>query len=104
MNIVTKDGIGLTSMNLRRAADIKDQIDSLQTELESIFNPMPKLKGWTPDRRKKYARTIARNRSIIQPVGWEKKPRKMSAKVRARLSTVAKHRWARAHAAGRNHI
>lgn len=62
----------ITSTQLRRAADIKDQIDSLNKELDGIFG-VPELEinrelepkrtwtsKWTPERRAKFKRTMRR--------------------------------------------
>lgn len=56
----------ITSTQLRRAADIKDQIDSLNKELDGIFGepepaaaaPKRQYDGWTPERRAKFQRTM----------------------------------------------
>lgn len=65
MNIKT-----ITAAHLRRAADIKDEIDTLQTEFDGYFSEQPageqkqaKIKGWTPERRKKFMRTMKRKRT-----------------------------------------
>jgi len=77
----------LTPMQLRRAADIKDQIDSLKTELDSIFNPMPLIKGPVD-----LGKLIRNGR------------RRMSAVARAKISAAAKLRCAKARKAGRNSL
>jgi hypothetical protein len=67
----------LSAQQLRRAADIKDKIQSLEKELEQILG------------------------SSSQPVAADapKKRRKMSAAGRARISAAAKARWAKVKAA-----
>lgn len=58
----------ITSTQLRRAADIKDQIDSLSKELDGIFgepeqatvDTARKVSGWTESRRAKFKRTMRR--------------------------------------------
>jgi hypothetical protein len=63
----------LSAKQLRRAADIKDKIQSLEKELEQILG------------------------SSIEPAApaAPKKRRKMSAAGRARISAAAKARWAK---------
>jgi hypothetical protein len=65
--------INLSAQQLRRAAAIKEQIQSLENELGRIFG------------------------SSAEPVGVAapKKRRKMSAAGRARISAAAKARWAK---------
>jgi hypothetical protein len=67
----------LSAQQLRRAADIKDKIQSLEKELEQILG------------------------SSIKPAATAapKKKRKMSAAGRARISAAAKARWAKVKAA-----
>jgi hypothetical protein len=67
----------LSAQQLRRAADIKDKIQSLEIELEQILG------------------------SATKPVApaAPKKRRKMSAAGRARISAAAKARWAKVKAA-----
>ena len=63
----------LSAKQLRRAADIKDKIQSLEKELEQILGSS--IKPATP--------------------ATPKKRRKMSAAGRARISAAAKARWAK---------
>jgi hypothetical protein len=67
----------LSAQQLRRAADIKDKIQSLEKELEQILD------------------------SSTEPVSVAvpKKRRKMSAAGRARIAAAAKARWAKVKAA-----
>lgn len=67
----------LSAQQLRRAADIKDKIQSLEKELEQILG------------------------SSIKPaaIAAPKKRRKMSAAGRAKMSAAAKARWAKVKAA-----
>jgi hypothetical protein len=69
--------INLSVQQLRRAAAIKEQIQSLENELRRIFGS-----STTP---------VA--------VAAPKKRRKMSAAGRARISAAAKARWAKVKAA-----
>jgi len=67
----------LSAQQLRRAADIKDKIQSLEKELEQILG--------------------SATESVIAAV--PKKRRKMSAAGRARIAAAAKARWAKVKAA-----
>ena len=67
----------LSVQQLRRAADIKDKIQSLEKELEEILG--------------------SATESVIAAV--PKKRRKMSAAGRARIAAAAKARWAKIKAA-----
>jgi hypothetical protein len=71
--------INLSAQQLRRAAAIKEQIQSLENELGRIFGS-----STTP---------VA--------VAAPKKRRKMSAAGRARISAAAKARWAKIKAKGK---
>ena len=66
----------LSAQQLRRAADIKDKIESLQNELTRIVGSPTKVVSATP-----------------------KKRRKMSAAGRARIAAAVKARWAKIKAA-----
>ena len=69
--------INLSAQQLRRAAAIKEQIQSLENELGRIFGSSTK--------------------SVIADA--PKKRRKMSAAGRAKISAAAKARWAKVKAA-----
>ena len=104
----------LTSADLRRAADIKEQLDQLQQELAGILGgevPSPAAPGG----RKKKRTMSAAARALIgaaQRARWAKlkraaksaaKPKKkkftMSAAAKAAISRAAKARWAKIKAA-----
>jgi hypothetical protein len=68
----------LTPAQLRRAASLKERIDSLQRELDKL------LGGTTPAQKS------------AKPV---KKRRRVSAAARARIAAAQKKRWAKFHAA-----
>lgn len=60
MNIKT-----ITAAHLRRAADIKDEITTLQQEFDGYFSEQPaaeqkqpKITRWTPERLRKFKRTM----------------------------------------------
>ena len=104
----------LSAEQLRRAAAIKDQIDTLESELGKI------LGGSTGAAKAFGKRTMsasARARiGAAQRARWAKvrgnraaKPagaprRKMSAAARAKIAAAAKARWAKAKAAGRKRL
>src|SRR2546427_739165 len=107
----------LSIQELRRAIAIKEQIATLESELNHILGtptamtPVPKRGG------RKRMSTAARTRiSAAQKARWPRpyrKPataraskvrRKLSAKARARLSMIAEARWARAKAAGKKSL
>jgi hypothetical protein len=73
--------MNISADNLRRAASIKDKIESLQSELDTI------LGGGTQ---------IGNGRASFKSTG--KKRRKMSAAARAKIAAAQRARWARARA------
>ena len=73
----------LSAQQLRRAAAIKDQIESLEKEFQQIFRAPPKADE---------AQTLAQSPA-------KKKKRRMSAAARAKISAAAKARWAKIKAA-----
>jgi hypothetical protein len=107
---------GITSGQLRRAADIKVRIESLQAELDQILSGSPKSvnESATSGRRKMSATSRARI-AAAQRARWAKakratqaskpvtkKRKKMSAAGRERMAAAARARWAKAKASGRN--
>jgi hypothetical protein len=103
----------LSAQQLRRAATIKDQIDSLQTELDRLLRSP---NGKTAPTGKRTMSASARARiGAAQKARWAKvngkvaKPaktgkRKMSAAARAKIAAAAKARWAKAKAAGKKSL
>jgi len=102
----------LSAQELRRAATIKERIDSLQEELGRLLgSPMsPGSKG-----RRTMSATARAKIAAAQKARWAKvkgggkeptKPgrRKMSAAARARIAAAAKARWAKAKAAGKTSL
>jgi len=78
----------LSARELRRAADIKDQIESLQTELNKILGHFVG-NGRTP---------------AATPVMKKTGRRKMSAAGRAKIAAAARARWAKVKAAGKKRL
>jgi hypothetical protein len=103
----------LSASQLRRAADIKDKIESLQKELSRLLGsidgavaPRKRRKMSAAGRarigaavRLRWAKVKGR-KSAAKPV--KKARRKMSAAGRAKIAAAARARWAKAKAAGKN--
>ena len=114
MNTITN----FTSKQLRLAADLKDQIETLEQELGEIVGssttpaapaePKIKRKRSAAVRAKMAAAQRARwaelkgTKPAVKPV--KKAKRTMSKAARARISLMAKARWAKAKAAGKSRL
>jgi hypothetical protein len=108
----------LSSKQLRRAADLKDKIQSLENELGRILGasikpvtavaPKKKRKMSAAGRAKIAAAARARwakvkgRKSVEKPV--KKARRKMSAAGRAKIAAAARARWKTAKAQGKNSL
>jgi hypothetical protein len=104
--------LSLTTKQLRRAADLKEKIEALNTKLASILGAPASLSAKRPKKRGMSAVGRARV-AAAQKARWAKikrarsaakvptKRRKMSASARARISAAAKARWAKVKAAGK---
>ena len=105
--------INLTPSELRKAADLKEKIESLQSQLNRFLGAAAEPLSPARKRRKISAAGIARIRAAAK-ARWAKvraakkglKPvkqakRKISAAGRARLSALAKARWAQVKKAGK---
>jgi len=97
----------LSAEQLRRAAAIKDQIDTLENELGGILGGAA---GSIGGRRMMSASARARI-AAAQKARWAKVKgsggaprRKMSAAARAKIAAAARARWAKAKAAGRKSL
>ena len=99
---------------LRKAANIKEKIETLQKDLHRLLgSPFPADGATSPKRRKLSRAAIANIRAgakarwaTIKGKARSAKPalkpkRKFSAAGRARLSALAKARWKKARAAGK---
>jgi len=109
------DLLSLTTKQLRRAADLKEKIEALNTELASILGAPASVSAKVPKKRKKRGMSAAGRAAVAaaQKARWAKikaakpaakapaKKRKMSAAGRAKISAAAKARWAKAKAAGK---
>jgi len=117
MNSITN----LTAQQLRRAADLQEQIQSLREELAEILSspiapPSRATAAKAPKRqisaagkariaaaaRARWARYRAAKPKSARPASNPK--RTISAAGRARIAAVARARWARAKASGRNRL
>ena len=109
----------VSSLDLRRAIALKEQIEVLETELAGILGESggaaPKKLGRPPGRGMSAAgraRIAAAQRARWAKVkrkgntanGQVKSKRKMSAAGRAKIATAAKARWAIVKAAGKNQL
>ena len=106
--------ITLSASQLRRAADIKDKIEALQSKLVRLFGGTDDAA--VPRKRRKMSAAARAKIAAAQKARWAKqrgvKPgkatakrkRKMSAAARRRLAQLAKARWAKARAAGRKRL
>ena len=105
----------LSSEQLRRAADLKEEIEALNKELASILGAPASIPAKAP---KKRSMSTAGRAAVAaaQKARWAKikgakpapkapaKKRTMSAAGRARISAAAKARWAKAKAAGKKRL
>jgi methionyl-tRNA synthetase len=108
----------LSPQQLRRAADLKDKIQSLENELHRILGasikpvaavaPKKKRKMSAAGRAKIAAAARARwakvngRKSAVKPVKQAR--RKMSAAGRAKIAAAARARWKTAKALGKNSL
>jgi hypothetical protein len=103
----------LSVKQLRRAANIKGKIQSLENKLNHILGSPEKAVAAVAPRKKRKMSAAGRAKiAAAQKARWAKakgrkakqaqpKRRKMSAAGRARISAAAKARWAKAKAAGK---
>ena len=105
----------LSAQQLRRAADIKDKIKSLENELGRILGSSIKPVAAAPKKRRKMSAAGRAKIAAGQKARWAKakgqkvkqsqpKKRKMSAAARAKISAAAKARWAKAKASGKKKL
>jgi hypothetical protein len=116
------DVTNLSPTQLRKAADLKERIDSLTSELASILGgasslnpqPLPPKSGGrqmsaagrariAAAARARWAKVRAGNGDAPQ-APRTKGRRKMSAAGRAKIAAAAKARWAKAKAAGKSRL
>jgi hypothetical protein len=100
----------LSSKQLRRAATIKEKIDSLQSELDRLLgSSTPSVSNG----RRTMSASARAKIAAAQKARWAKAKgkktaktgrRKMSAAARAKIAAAAKARWAKAKAAGKRSL
>ena len=101
--------LSLTSAQLKQAANIKDQIEELNSLLGSTSSTIKTAKkGMSAAGRAKVAAAqkkrwgkIKKAKPAAKPVA---KKRKMNAAGRARIAAAAKARWAKVKAAGKSKL
>lgn len=106
----------LASHELRRAADIVDQIEKLKEELSDVLGSPSTVNG-TAKRKHRMSDAGRLAIAAAQKLRWAKakaksatRPmqksvrRKMSAAGRAKIAAAAKARWAKAKAAGKKSL
>ena len=107
----------LSAQQLRRAANIKDKIQSLENELGKILGSSIKpVAAAAPKKRRKMSAAGRAKIAAGQKARWAKVngkkvagkqapkakgKRKMSAAAKAKISAAAKARWVKAKAAGK---
>jgi conjugal transfer/entry exclusion protein len=102
---------------LKRAVAIREQIDSLQTQLDQILGEGEPIAEPSASGKKRTMSPSARRKiAAAQRLRWAKlkgstdtKPakrgrRKMSAAVKAKIAAAARARWAKVHASGKNRL
>jgi hypothetical protein len=104
--------MNITAQDLRRAADLQEQIETLQSELSALLGETAQQPPVASGRRQMSAAGRARI-AEAQRARWAKfktgangasaqRPRRtMSAAAKARLAAVARARWKKAKAAGK---
>ena len=105
----------LSSAQLRHAAQIKDQIEQLQSELNRLTGGA--TNGGAPRGPRRMSAAARARIAAAQRARWAKvrgrrgpakaargPRRKMSAAAKARIAAAARARWAKAKAAGRNRL
>ncbi len=103
--------MNITSQDLRRAADLKERIEALQSELSALLagtEPAPQRrgkKGMSAAGRARIAAAQrarwARLKTTTNGAAMPKRRRTMSAAAKAKLAQVARARWRKAKAAGK---
>jgi nucleoid-associated protein YgaU len=106
--------VNLSSQQLRHAAQIKEKIQSLETELVRVLGSSTKsVAHGMPEKRRKMSASARAKISAAAKARWSKvkgkssAPKtksKMSPAARKKLSAMAKARWAKIKAAGRKKL
>lgn len=105
--------LSLSTQQLRQAAEIKEQIEDLETQLARVLETTGATPGGPVLSRRKMSAAGRARMAAAAKARWAKArgevpasvagngKRKMSAVARARISRAAKARWAAAKAAGK---
>src|SRR5436853_611687 len=91
----------ISAKALLKAANIQEKIETLQSELQDILGDLTSSTqppSGTRTARKKIFSASARRKMAAS----KKAKRKVSPSVKAKLKAIAKARWAKAKAAGKN--
>jgi hypothetical protein len=110
--------LNLSSKQLRRAATLKEEIQSLEKQLDQILGSPAKTAASAVPKKKRKMSAAGRAKIVAaQKARWAKvkgrksaaKPvkkarRKMSAAGRAKIAAAAKARWKKAKAQGKNSL
>lgn len=104
----------LSSAQLQRIIELKQQIEELEAELDSIASGGGRRRGRAPGRPKGRRMSAAGRKAIAlaakkrwakfragKPAGPAKKRKKFSAAARKKMAAVARARWKKAKAAGK---
>jgi hypothetical protein len=91
--------------DLKKAVALRQRIDALRDELDRLVRVAPSSRGGGNQMRRK---RLATRNTAVKPERHEaqraSKRRKLSRAARARLSTLAKARWAKAKASGKSRL
>ena len=106
--------INLSASQLRRAADIKDKIEALQSKLARLLGSTNS--GAAPRKRRRMGAAARAKIGAALRARWAKQRgtkaskiaamprRRISAAARKRLAQLAKARWAKAKATGKKRL
>lgn len=86
--------LNLTVQQLKRALEIRQQIESLQSELDALLGSPAKA---LPSKAAPKLKAAA-------PAPAQKKTWKLSPAARAKLAALARARWRKAKAEGKTHL
>src|SRR5947208_16780348 len=96
----------LTIRDLKNAIALRERIDALREDLDRLVNLAPSSPGRG---NRMQTKRLAAGNTDVQPQRHSgrqgpKKRRKLGRAARARLTAMAKARWAKAKARGRNRL
>jgi|YNPBryantNP2012_1023418.scaffolds.fasta_scaffold02616_4 hypothetical protein len=88
--------LNLTVQQLKRVLEIREQIESLQSELDALLG--------SPSQAKPLPAKAPPKPKVAAPVVAKKPTWKLSAAARAKLAALARARWRKAKAEGKTHL